>query len=53
MQFRFAAGVSHDLRTPLTAFRGAAFNLVDGLVTEPAGSATPNSSCATLKNSRR
>ncbi|MDQ6760466.1 MAG: HAMP domain-containing histidine kinase, partial [Acidobacteriota bacterium] len=37
MQFRFAAGVSHDLRTPLTAIRGAAFNLADGLVTEPAG----------------
>jgi signal transduction histidine kinase len=36
MQFRFAAGVSHDLRTPLTAIRGAAFNLVEGLVKEPA-----------------
>ena len=36
MQFRFAAGVSHDLRTPLTAIRGAAFNLADGVVTEPA-----------------
>jgi signal transduction histidine kinase len=36
MQFRFAAGVSHDLRTPLTAIRGAAFNLVSGLVKEPA-----------------
>lgn len=36
MQFRFAAGVSHDLRTPLTAIRGAAFNLVGGLVKEPA-----------------
>ncbi len=36
MQFRFAAGVSHDLRTPLTVIRGAAFNLVDGVVTEPA-----------------
>ncbi len=36
MQFRFAAGVSHDLRTPLTAIRGAAFNLVEGLVHEPA-----------------
>jgi signal transduction histidine kinase len=35
MQFRFAAGVSHDLRTPLTAIRGAAFNLVEGLVKEP------------------
>ena len=35
MQFRFAAGVSHDLRTPLTAIRGAAFNLADGVVTEP------------------
>jgi hypothetical protein len=30
MQFRFAAGVSHDLRTPLTAIRGAAFNLIEG-----------------------
>ena len=36
MQFRFAAGVSHDLRTPLTAIRGAAFNLVEGLVRDPA-----------------
>jgi signal transduction histidine kinase len=36
MQFRFAAGVSHDLRTPLTAIRGAAYNLVEGLVKEPA-----------------
>ena len=36
MQFRFAAGVSHDLRTPLTAIRGAAFNLVEGLVMDPA-----------------
>lgn len=36
MQFRFAAGVSHDLRTPLTAIRGAAFNLANGVVTEPA-----------------
>jgi len=36
MQFRFAAGVSHDLRTPLTAIRGAAFNLADGVVNEPA-----------------
>ena len=36
MQFRFAAGASHDLRTPLTAIRGAAFNLVEGLVSEPA-----------------
>lgn len=35
MQFRFAVGVSHDLRTPLTAIRGAAFNIADGLVTEP------------------
>ncbi|MEI9972642.1 MAG: HAMP domain-containing sensor histidine kinase [Ignavibacteriota bacterium] len=35
MQFRFAAGVSHDLRTPLTAIRGAAFNLVEGLVKDP------------------
>ena len=37
MQFRFAAGVSHDLRTPLTAIRGAAFNIVDGVVTQPEG----------------
>jgi len=36
MQFRFAAGVSHDLRTPLTAIRGAAFNLIEGVVNEPA-----------------
>jgi len=36
MQFRFAAGVSHDLRTPLTVIRGAAFNLVEGVVSEPA-----------------
>jgi signal transduction histidine kinase len=36
MQFRFATGVSHDLRTPLTAIRGAAFNIADGVVTEPA-----------------
>ena len=36
MQFRFAAGVSHDLRTPLTSIRGAAFNLVSGVVKEPA-----------------
>jgi len=36
MQFRFAAGVSHDLRTPLTAIRGAAYNLAGGIVSEPA-----------------
>ncbi|HEX3878102.1 MAG TPA: HAMP domain-containing sensor histidine kinase [Bryobacteraceae bacterium] len=36
MQFRFAAGVSHDLRTPLTAIRGAAYNMAEGLVKEPA-----------------
>jgi len=36
MQFRFAVGVSHDLRTPLTAIRGAAFNLLEGLVRDPA-----------------
>jgi two-component system sensor histidine kinase SenX3 len=36
MQFRFAAGVSHDLRTPLTAIRGAAFNVAEGVVEEPA-----------------
>jgi signal transduction histidine kinase len=36
MQFRFAAGVSHDLRTPLTAIRGAAFNVAEGVVQEPA-----------------
>jgi signal transduction histidine kinase len=39
MQFRFAAGVSHDLRTPLTAIRGAAFNLASGVVQEPAATA--------------
>jgi signal transduction histidine kinase len=36
MQFRFAAGVSHDLRTPLTAIRVAAFNLVEGVIHDPA-----------------
>lgn len=36
MQFRFAAGVSHNLRTPLTAIRGASYNLVNGMVKEPA-----------------
>jgi signal transduction histidine kinase len=36
MQFRFAAGVSHDLRTPLTAIRGAAFNVAEGVVEDPA-----------------
>ena len=35
MQFRFAVGVSHDLRTPLTAIRGASFNLVNGMVRDP------------------
>jgi two-component system phosphate regulon sensor histidine kinase PhoR len=35
-QFRFAAGISHDLRTPLTAVRGAAFNLAEGIVNDPA-----------------
>jgi signal transduction histidine kinase len=35
MQLRFTAGVSHDLRTPLTAIRGAAFNIADGVVHEP------------------
>ena len=36
MQFQFAAGVSHDLRTPLTAIRGAAFNLSEAVVNDPA-----------------
>jgi signal transduction histidine kinase len=36
LQLQFTAGVSHDLRTPLTAIRGAAFNLVEGVVKEPA-----------------
>lgn len=36
MQFRFATGVSHDLRTPLTAIRAAAYNLAEGVVKEPA-----------------
>lgn len=35
MQFQFVAGVSHDLRTPLTAVRGAAFNMSEGLVSDP------------------
>ena len=35
MQFRFAAGVSHDLRTPLTAIRGAAYNLANGMIQDP------------------
>jgi signal transduction histidine kinase len=35
MQLRFTAGVSHDLRTPLTAIRGAAYNIAEGVVTEP------------------
>ncbi len=39
MQFRFATGVSHDLRTPLTAIRGAAFNLASGVVNEPSATA--------------
>src|SRR5947209_1695776 len=36
MELQFAAGISHDLRTPLTAIRGAAFNLAEGVVKEPA-----------------
>jgi signal transduction histidine kinase len=39
MQFRFAAGVSHDLRTPLTAIRGAAFNLASGVANEASATA--------------
>jgi len=29
------AGVSHDLRTPLAAIRGAAYNIHGGLVNQP------------------
>ncbi len=36
LQLQFVAGVSHDLRTPLTAIRGAAFNMAEGVVREPA-----------------
>jgi signal transduction histidine kinase len=36
VQVQFAAGVSHDLRTPLTAIRGAAFNLAGGVVNDAA-----------------
>jgi signal transduction histidine kinase len=34
-QMDFVAGVSHDLRTPLAAIRGAAYNICGGLVKEP------------------
>lgn len=36
MQMRFVVGVTHDLRTPLSAIRGAAFNLAGELVTDRA-----------------
>lgn len=34
-QMDFVAGVSHDLRTPLAAIRGAAYNISGGLVNQP------------------
>ncbi len=39
MQFRFAAGVSHDLAHAAHGHPGAAFNLVEGVVKEPAATA--------------
>jgi signal transduction histidine kinase len=35
MEFEFVAGVTHEFRTPLTVIRGAAHNLLSGVVTEP------------------
>ncbi len=35
MQMRFVAGVSHDLRTPLTVIRTAAYNLKSRISTQP------------------
>lgn len=34
MEFDFVAGVTHEFRTPLTVIRGAAHNLLSGVVTE-------------------
>lgn len=35
LQMEFVTGVSHDLRTPLAAIRGAAYNIRGGLVNQP------------------